>query len=139
MADLKTKPGEENVEVFLNALEDEKKKADSFRMLKLMQEITGESPKIWGGNMIGFGAYHYKYDSGREGDWFLTGFAPRKANLTLYIMSGFSRYEELMKQIGKHKTGKSCLYVKSINDLDEAVLRQLIKESVDFMKKQYNA
>lgn len=139
MADLKTKPNEEDVEAFLNALEDERKKADCFQVLKLMQEITGEPPKIWGGNMIGFGTYHYKYDSGREGDWFLTGFAPRKANLTLYIMSGFSRYEELMKQLGKHKTGKSCLYVKSINDLDEAVLRQLIKESVDFIKKQYNA
>ena len=87
-------------------------------MLEMMQELTGEKPEMWGPSIVGFGSYHYKYASGREGDWFLTGFSPRKQSLTLYIMSGFSRYEELMEKLGKYKTGKSCLYIKKLEDVD---------------------
>jgi hypothetical protein len=85
---------------------------------------------MWGSSIIGFGSYHYKYESGREGDWFLTGFSPRKQNLTLYIMAGFAQYDELMKKLGKYKTGKSCLYVKSLADIDLATLKTLIQQSV---------
>jgi hypothetical protein len=87
--------------------------------------------------MVGFGSYHYRYDSGREGDWFLTGFSPRKDNLTLYIMAGFDRYAALLGKLGKHKTGKSCLYVKRLADLDDAVLQELVTESVQHMKRTY--
>ena len=87
--------------------------------------------------MVGFGSYHYKYDSGREGDWFLTGFSPRKQNLTIYIMPGFDKYDSLMKKLGKHKTGKSCLYISKLEDVDTKVLKELIKQSFQYMKKKY--
>jgi hypothetical protein len=104
-------------------------------VLQLMAEVTGAEPKMWGDSIIGFGNYHYKYASGREGDWFLAGFAPRKQNLTLYIMAGFDGYEALMASLGKYKTGKSCLYIKKLEDVDTAVLKQLIKQSVEHMQK----
>ena len=107
MAELKTKKNKASVEKFLDGVKDEKKREDSYTILKLMKQITKADPKMWGDSMIGFGNYHYKYASGREGDWFVTGFSPRKQNLTLYIMSGFSKYPELMKTLGKYKTGKS--------------------------------
>lgn len=100
-----------------------------------MQEITGEPPKMWGPTMIGFGEYRFKYESGREGDWFLSGFAPRKANLVLYIMGGFQGHEDLMAKLGKHKTGKSCLYVNKLEDIDLKVLRQLIQKSAAHVKR----
>ncbi len=100
-----------------------------------MKRITKANPKMWGPGMVGFGSYHYKYASGREGDWFLTGFAPRKQNLTLYIMSGFERYSALLKRLGKHKIAKSCLYVKRLDDVDMDVLTQLIEESVAYVRK----
>ena len=103
-----------------------------------MKEITGEEPKMWGTSIVGFGNFHYRYDSGREGDWFLAGFSPRKQSLTLYIMSGFSEYEELMQQLGKYKTGKSCLYVKRLGDIDEGILKELISQSIAFLNKRYN-
>lgn len=139
MAENKTTPTDQSADTLLNALEDEQKKQDSYHLLKLMQEVTGEQPKVWGGNMIGFGSYHYTYESGREGDWFITGFSPRKANLTLYIMSGFSRYDELLSRLGKFKTGKSCLYIKKLEDIDEWVLKQLIQESVEYMRDTYSS
>ncbi|MFT4923949.1 MAG: hypothetical protein ACI8WB_000027 [Phenylobacterium sp.] len=104
-------------------------------MLDLMRSIMGEPAKMWGTSMVGFGRYHYKYASGREGDWFVTGFSPRKQNLTLYIMSGFSEYDDLMGRLGKFKTGKSCLYINKIEDIDQNVLKELIKASVDYIKQ----
>ncbi len=109
MAELKTKLNDASVIDFLNSVEDEQKRKDSFKVLKLMQKITASEPKMWGTSIIGFGSYHYKYKSGREGDWFLTGFSPRKQNLTLYIMSGFKRFDDLLEKLGKYKTGKSAL------------------------------
>jgi hypothetical protein len=103
----------------------------------MMGEITKAKPKMWGSSMVGFGTYHYKYASGREGDWFLTGFSPRKQNLTLYLMAGFGRYDGLMKKLGKYKTGKSCLYVKTLDDIDPSTLKSLIRESVRYMRKLY--
>lgn len=100
-----------------------------------MEEITGEPAKMWGDSIVGFGSYHYKYASGQEGDWMLTAFSPRKQNLTLYIMPGFERYENLMKQLGKYKTGKSCLYIKKLEDVDLEVLKELIDLSVKQMRE----
>ncbi|HMQ52658.1 MAG TPA: DUF1801 domain-containing protein [Anaerolineae bacterium] len=133
MAELKTKPNDQSVEAFLNGIADNKKRQDSFTILELMQEVTGAEAKLWGDSIVGFGRYHYRYASGREGDWFLTGFSPRKQNLTLYIMAGFDQYEALLAQLGKFKTGKSCLYIKKIEDIDLPTLRQLVQQSVDHM------
>ncbi len=113
MAELKTKENEGNVLELLNSLENEQRKEDCKELMKLITEVTGESPKMWGTTIIGFGSYHYKYKSGREGDWFLTGFSPRKQNLTIYITAGFNEYDDIMKNFGKYKTGSSCLYVKN--------------------------
>lgn len=135
MAELKTKPNDQNVEEFLNSLTDAKKRQDSFTILEIMKQVTQAEPKMWGSNIIGFGAYHYKYASGREGDWFLAGFSPRKQNLTLYIMSGFEQYDELLKKLGKYKTGKSCLYINKIEDIDLPTLKKLIQQSVEHMAK----
>lgn len=136
MAELKTKPGTQNVEDFLNSVDEEQRRKDAFELLKIMKEITGEKPVMWGPGIIGFGSYHYKYASGREADWMLTGFSPRKNNLTIYIMQGFDRYEHLLAKLGKHKTGKSCLYVKKLENLDLDVLKKLVSESVEFMKNK---
>ena len=135
MAELKTKKNEASVTKFLDGVKDEKKREDSYTILKLMQQITKAEPKMWGTSIIGFGSYHYKYASGREGDWFVTGFSPRKQNLTLYIMSGFSKYPDLLKKLGKFKTGKSCLYINKIEDIDIQTLKELIKQSVGYLKK----
>lgn len=136
-AELKTKVNDASVEGFLNQVENEKRRSDAFEVLYLMKEVTGEQPKMWGASIVGFGTYHYKYASGQEGDWPLTGFSPRKQSLTLYIMPGFSRYDDLMTKLGKYKTGKSCLYVNKLTDIDKDVLKTLIKESVELMKKKY--
>ncbi len=138
-AELKTKPTKATVEGFLNTVADEAKRADCFAVMKLMEQITKEKAKMWGPSIVGFGNYHYKYESGREGDFFITGFSPRAQNLTLYIMAGFTRYDELMKKLGKYKTGKSCLYVKRLEDIDLKILKELISESVKYMKKTYPA
>ena len=138
MAELKTKPTGKSPEEFLNSVADEKKREDSFTILNLMKEVTNAEPKMWGPSIIGFGDYRYKYKSAREIDWFLTGFSPRKQNLTLYIMPGFSRYEELMSKLGKYKTGKSCLYISKLEDVDIQILRELIKQSVEYLQKKYS-
>lgn len=135
MADLKTKPTDNIVPAFIDKIENDKKRADSQKILELMQEVTGEEPVMWGDSIIGFGSYHYKYASGREGNWFLTGFSPRKQNLTLYIMSGFDRYDALLAKLGKHTTGKSCLYIKKIEDIDLHVLRELVKLSAEHVAR----
>ena len=131
MAELKTQPNDKNVIEYLNSIENEKKRADSFTILALMQGITDEEPVMWGESIIGFGLYRYKYASGRPAEWFLTGFAPRKQNLTLYIMAGFEQYEELLKKLGKYKIGKSCLYINRLEYVDQDVLKELVKQSVD--------
>jgi hypothetical protein len=135
MSELKTKLNDASVEEFLNSVEDEKKRKASFAILELMKDVTDEEPKMWGDSIVGFGSYHYKYKSGREGDWFLTGFSPRKQNLTLYIMPGFEDYDTLMNDLGKYKTGKSCLYINKIDDVDLGVLKELVKQSVEQMEK----
>ena len=133
MAELKTKSNDGSVEAFLNNVSDPKKRQDSYTVLELMKQVTGEEPVMWGDSIVGFGNYHYCYESRREGDWFLTGFSPRAQNLTLYIMSGFDQYDELMSRLGKYKTGKACLYVKKIDDIDQGVLRELVRLSVEFV------
>jgi hypothetical protein len=135
MAELKTKPNSKDVTEFLESVEHEKRRQDSYEILELMKKVTGEEPKMWGDSIIGFGSYHYKYESGREGDWFITGFSPRKQNLSLYIMAGFDDYEELMNKLGKHKTGKSCLYINKLEDVNLEVLEELVKKSFIHMRK----
>ena len=134
MAELKTQPNEQNVEDFLNNVENETKRKDSFSILEMMKEETGAEPIMWGDSIIGFGSYQYKYASGRDAEWFLTGFSPRKQNLTLYIMSGFDEYDELLDKLGKHSTGQSCLYIKRLEDVDQDVLRDLVSKSVEHMR-----
>lgn len=137
MAELKTKENDASVEAFIDSVDDETKREDSRWLLRMMSDVTGEEPKMWGTSIIGFGSYHYKYASGREGDWPKTGFSPRKQSLTLYIMDGFGKYDELMEQLGKHKTGKSCLYIKRLSDVDTGVLKKLVKASVKHFDKKY--
>ncbi len=139
MAENKTTRNKGSVAKFLNSVKDEQKIKDAFALLDLIKKTTGLEPEMWGTSLIGFGNYHYKYESGREGDFFLTGFSPRKQNLTVYIMPGFERYTDLMKKLGKYKTGKSCLYLKKLEDINLEVLKELIRESVDYMNKKYNA
>lgn len=137
MAELKTRKNRGSVQAFLDSVENEKRRKDARVVLELMQAVTGEEPTMWGSSIVGFGSYHYRYESGREGDWMLTGFSPRKQALTLYMMGGFQRHDELMNKLGKYKTGKSCLYVKKLEDIDLDVLRQLVAESVDYMRQSY--
>jgi hypothetical protein len=132
MAELKTKMNDGSVEDFLNQVEPVSKREDSYRIVKMMEEISGTKPKMWGSSIIGFGQTHYKYASGREGDWFQIGFSPRKQNLTLYVITGYAEYEELLVKLGKHKTGVSCLYLKHLDDVDEEVLREMLKRTVDY-------
>ena len=134
MAELKTKLTDASVEAFLNTLEDESKRKDAQTILQMMQDVTGEAPRMWGNSIVGFGSYRYKYASGKEGDWMLTGFSPRKQNLTLYIMSGFEINADIMSRLGKHTTGKGCLYIKKLKDVDQSVLRELITKSVEHMR-----
>lgn len=135
MSDLKTKRNDGDVEAFLESVNNQRRKDDSFAVLDLMKAVTGKDPVMWGSSIIGFGSYHYKYESGREGDWFLTGFSPRKQSLTLYIMGGFDTYDELLGKLGKHKTGKSCLYINKLTDVDLDVLKELVASSVAHMEK----
>ena len=135
MAELKTQENDASVADFLNAVADERRRADAQRLATIMQEETGEPPRMWGANIVGYGHYHYRYASGREGEWMLVAFSPRKANLTLYVMPGFDGYEELLGRLGKFTTGKSCLYLKRLADVDEAVLRELVRRSADHMRQ----
>jgi hypothetical protein len=135
VAELKTKRNDHSVEAFLNGIADEQKRRDAFVVLALMQKVTKAEPKMWGSSIVGFGSYHFKYESGREGDWFVTGFSPRKQYLTLYIMPGFERYSALLKKLGKHKTGKSCLYINTLDDIDLPTLKELVKQSVKHIAK----
>lgn len=136
MAELKTQRNNASVAAFLNSITDEEKRKDCLAVLELMKKITKEEPAMWGDSIVGFGSYHYKSErSKQEGDWFITGFSPRKQNLTLYIMPGISRYKELVDQLGKCKTGGSCLYIKKLSDVDLKVLKQLITTAYKNMKQ----
>lgn len=138
MADVKTKPSQASVKKFVDGVENERRREDCRTVVRMMEEVTGEKPVMWGGSIIGFGNYHYTYKSGREGDWMIVGVSPRKQNLTLYIMPGFDRYAKLMEQLGKHKTGTSCLYINKLDDVDLDVLETLVRESVDYMRTKHS-
>jgi hypothetical protein len=133
MAELKTKMTQASVDEFLQKIQDERKRQDCYQILKMMQKATKAEPKMWGPSIVGFGEYHYVYASGREGDWFVAGFSPRAQNLTLYMMGGFD--QGLLKKLGKYKTGKGCLYIKKLEDVDEKILRELIEKSVQKNQK----
>ncbi len=138
MAENKTRPTDASVRDYMDGIEDPGRKKDCEEILSLMKEVTGEEPVMWGNSIVGFGSYHYKYDSGREGDMILTGFSNRKQNISIYIMSGFKKHEELLKKIGTFKTGKSCFYIKRLSDIDTDVLKELIQHSVQDVKNRYN-
>ena len=126
---LKTRPTEDDVAAFLAAIPDERRRADSEAMCRLMAEETGESPVLWGTAIVGFGRFTYRYSSGRENDWPAVGFSPRKQSLTLYLMDGFTGYKDLLARLGRHSTGKSCLYIKRLDDVDTDVLREMVRSS----------
>ncbi|MBT8099096.1 MAG: DUF1801 domain-containing protein [Gammaproteobacteria bacterium] len=137
MAEAKTKQNNASVSGFLGKIGDKQQRADAKKLAAMMRAATGSRAKMWGSAIIGFGSYHYKYASGREGDWPIVGFSPRKANLSVYIMPGFSKFDALMSKLGKYKTGKSCLYIRRLSDVDEKILQRLINESVKHMRKHY--
>jgi len=131
MAELKTRKNDADVDAFLQSVENEKRVADCRAVMEIMEEVTGEKPSMWGTSIIGYGSYHYKYGSGREGDWFLTGLSPRKQSLSLYIMGGITPHEDIMARLGKYKTGKSCIYINKLEDVDLGTLRELIAAGVE--------
>lgn len=135
--ELKTKATPTAVDEFIDAVAEEKQRADALRLVAMMERISGHTAKMWGPSIIGFGQYHYKYESGHEGDMARIGFSPRKANTVLYIADGFSGHTDLMAKLGKHKTGKSCLYIKRLSDVDEGVLEQLCVASLEWMAAKY--
>lgn len=139
MAELKTKQTNQDVIEFINSFADtEQKRQDSFELLKLMQEFTGYEPKMWGPSIIGFGSYHYKSERSRqEGDWPLVGFSPRKAAISLYVFTGMPEHEYLLKDLGKFKMGKACIYVKKLSDINLDALKMLIRETINFMQSKY--
>ena len=136
MSEPKTKPTDASVEDFLNAVYHPQRREDGFELLKIMKEITNEEPKMWGPSIVGFGSYHYKYESGREGDMPITGFSPRKRSLSVYIMPGFDEYSDLLKKLGKHRVGKSCLYINKLADVNISVLKDLIEKSIEKLVKE---
>lgn len=138
MSELKTKPGGD-VMAFLESIQEEERKQDGMALLKLMKQVTNEEPVLWGGRIVGFGSYQYKGKSGRSGTWFITGFSAGKQNLTVYIIPGFEKYKALMNDLGKHKTGVSCLYLNSLKDIDVKVLTELVRLSYQYMKEKFSS
>jgi len=137
MADNKTRPPRASATAFMAAIEDRKMRADAKQVAAMMRRATGKRARMWGPSIVGYGSYHYRYASGREGDYMITGFSPRRQALTIYIMPGFDRFQGLMSKLGKYTTGKSCLYIKRLADVDETVLERLIDESVKYMRAHY--
>jgi hypothetical protein len=125
------------VKNFINKIADEQTRADCFAVAKMMKQVTGCEPRMWGTSIVGFGSINYKNATGKGVDWLMTGFSPRKQNLTLYIMTGFDSYDDLMKKLGKHSTGKSCLYFKRLSDVHTPTLKKIIAQSVKYLKKKY--
>lgn len=134
MAKAKTKPTKASVTQFLNKIPDATRREDCFAIARMMEEITGNKPLMWGPSIVGFGTYHYKYASGHVGDWPVAAFSPRKQDLTVYLMIGFEKYDQLLTQLGKHRKSKSCLYIKRLSDIHVPTLRKLIKASVKDLK-----
>jgi len=134
MAEAKTRPTEQSVETFWDTVSGEKVSDDCRAIIQLMEKVTAEKPRMWGPSIVGFGSYHYKYESGHEGDICLTGFSPRKQNLSLYVLAGFPGQEAVLRKLGKYKVGKGCLYVKKLEDIDIGILETLISKSIDFLK-----
>jgi len=137
VAENKTRATIASVTEFINTIEDRQKRADARKVAAIMRRVTGKRAKMWGSSIVGYGTYHYKYESGREGDFMITGFSPRRQALTVYILAGFGRFDTLMGKLGKYKTGKSCLYIKRLSDVDEKVLEKLIDRSVKYMRNNY--
>jgi hypothetical protein len=137
MTELKTKPTKVTVEDFLSKIADDGIRDDCHALIRIMQKVTGEKPVMWGPSIVGFGLYHYKYESGHEGDMCIAGFSPRKSNLTVYLMPGFNEHGDLLKKLGKYTTGKSCLYFKRLSDVDTRVLEKMISDSVKLVKEKY--
>jgi hypothetical protein len=137
VAEAKTQKSDASVSAFLNKIEDPQKRADAKAVAKLMGDITGLAPSLWGGTIVGYGSYRYEYASGRAGDWPLVAFSPRKQNIVLYIMPGFAEYEEMLSRLGKHKTGKSCLYINKLSDVDTNVLGEIVYRSVEHMQEKH--
>ncbi len=131
MSELKTQPSGDSVSEFISNLLDEQRRLDCEKLNLIFSEVTNQNPVIWGGSIIGYGHYHYKYESGRQGDWFTVGFSPRKQNITLYFMIGVEKLAPLLKSLGKHKTGTSCVYINKLSDIKEEVLRNLIKQTIE--------
>lgn len=137
MAELKTKKNNASVTAFIKQVADDQRRKDAKALLTIFKEITGKRPKMWGDSIVGYDEYHYEYASGRTGDWPMAGFSPRKSSLTIYIMPGVKKYPDLLKKLGPHKTGSSCLYLKKLEDIDMKVLKQIIKKGYTDMKKMY--
>ena len=137
MAELKTRPTGRSVQAFIAGIADERKRRDARALLALMRGVTRATPTMWGDSIVGFGRYHYVYGSGREGEWFLTGFSPRKGNLAVYIMAGVARYGALLERLGRHTTGSSCLYLRSLDDADLPTLRELVRRGVQDMRTRH--
>ena len=137
MGSNKTIETDASVEAFITSVSDDRKREDSRELIEMMRTITDAEPKMWGSSMVGFGQYHYTYASGREGDFFITGFSPRKTALTVYVMPGFANYDEQLNRLGPHKTGKSCLYLKNLDVIDRDVLEEIITDSVKYMRENY--
>jgi hypothetical protein len=136
MAELKTKKTDASVPDFLNNIKDEETRQSCFEIAKMMKQVTRSEPKMWGPSIIGFGSRHLKYESGRELDWMVIGFSPRKANITLYIPGGIEKQADRLKKLGKHSTGKGCLYIKKLADVDTKVLKELLRDSVQAVKAE---
>lgn len=138
MAGPKTQKNDSSVLDFINSVDDEAKKQDCLALLQIFDDCTHEQPKMWGSSIVGYGTYHYKSErSSQEGDWMMSGFSPRKQNLTIYIMPGFEKYQKELAKLGKHKTSVGCLYIKKLSDVDQSVLKKIITDSFVTMKKQY--
>ena len=132
---IKTQKNDASVEGFLEAVEHDTRRNDSFKVLDLMRDVTGDPGSMWGTSIVGFGEFIYANSTGVENKWMMTGFSPRKQSLTLYIMDGFEDYDRLLSRLGKHKTGKSCLYINKLDDVDQDVLRELVQKSVEHMQE----
>jgi len=140
MAELKTRENDADVVEFINKVEIDQRRTDSLRLLEIFTEITGEKPRMWGDSIVGFGKYHYESDrSSQKGEWMMTGFSPRKQSLSIYIMPGFTKYDDILSDLGKFKTSVSCLYVKRLSDINENKLKELIKASFEYMKAKYRS
>ena len=138
MAELKTRKNNASVAAFMKGIEDPAQRADCRKVSAMMKKATGSRPKMWGTSIVGFGSYSYSNSAGKDFEWMLTGFSPRKQATSVYIMPGFKKFDALMKKLGRYKTGKSCLYIKRLEDVDEDVLQKLIDESVRHMRKTYS-